>query len=171
MKKILSALIFLSFCLLAAPLSAQSYQSSVGLRLGAPAALSYKFFINETAAIELYGSYRRRGVFAYHYTAYGIGGTYQIHNDWSSVAEGLQWFYGGGAGINFYSWSDNSYFKNEGSLGILIHAALGLDYRFAEAPVNLSLDWKPTFALSGYGNGFGAQYGALSIRYILGDSK
>ncbi len=169
MKKTISILVFLTLCFFGTTLSAQSYSSAIGLRLGAPGALSYKFFINETSALELYGSYRRRGVLSYHWTSYGMGGTYQVHNDLSSVADGLQWFYGGGAGINFYSWSDDTYFKNEGSLGLLVHGALGLDYRFSEAPVNLSLDWNPTIALTGYGNGFGAGYGALSIRYILGD--
>ena len=169
MKKTLSLLVFLTISFLGTSLSAQSYQSSIGLRLGAPAALSYKFFLNETSAIELYGSYRRRGIYSYHWTAYGLGATYQVHKDLSDVAEGLQWFFGGGGGVSFYSWSDDTYFANEGNLGILVHGALGLDYRFATAPVNLSLDWKPTIALTGYGNGFGAGYGALSVRYILGD--
>jgi len=169
MKNTLSILVFLTLCFWGINLSAQSYSSAIGLRLGAPAALSYKFFLNETSAVELYGSYRKRGIYSYHWTAYGLGATYQIHNDLSSVAEGLKWFYGGGAGISFYSWSDDTYFKDEGSLGILVQGAIGLDYRFAQAPVNLSLDWKPTIALTGYNNGFGAGYGAFSVRYILGE--
>ncbi len=169
MRKFFTTLVFLTLCFVGTNLSAQNYKSAVGLRLGVPAALSYKFFINETSAIELYGSYRRWGAYLSHVTDYGLGATYQIHNDLSNVLDGLQWFYGGGAGVNFYSYSDDIYYENEGGLGILVHAALGLDYRFSEAPVNLSVDWKPTIALTGYGNGFGAGYGALSVRYILGE--
>ncbi len=169
MKKTLTLLTFLLWSLLGTTLSAQSYSSAIGLRLGYPAAVSYKFFMNETSAIELYASYRRRGVYSYHWTAFGLGGTFQVHNDLSSIAAGMQWFYGGGAGLSFFSWSDDAYFKDEGSLGISIHGTIGLDYKFAEAPVNISLDWKPTFALTGYRNGFGAGYGALAVRYTLGE--
>ncbi len=169
MRKFISTLVFLTLCFVGTNLSAQNYQSAIGLRLGIPVAVSYKFFINETSAIELYGSYRRWGAYSYHVTDYGLGATYQIHNDLSDVTEGLQWFYGGGAGVSFYSYSDAYYYDNESNLGISVHPSIGLDYRFADAPINVSLDWQPNFILTGYGDRFGAGYGALSVRYILGE--
>ncbi len=44
---------------------------------------------------------------------------------------------------------------------------LGLDYKFTDAPVNLSLDWAPILFVNGYDNGFRGAYGALSARYTL----
>jgi hypothetical protein len=68
-----------------------------------------------------------------------------------------------------YFWSfDNGYdFGDDASVSIGIQGYLGLDYKFANAPVNLSLDWVPTFFLNGFGNGFGADNGALAVRYTL----
>lgn len=167
MKKITALLVFLFFATFS--LSAQSYQSAIGLRLGYPSAVSYKFFLNETNAIEMYGGYRSRSVYIYRWTALGVGVTYQIHNDLSDVLDGLTWFYGGGAGVSFYTYSNSDYFADSDDLGVSVHGTIGLDYSFANAPVNLSLDWKPTFSLIGYDNGFGAGFGALSVRYILGE--
>jgi hypothetical protein len=44
---------------------------------------------------------------------------------------------------------------------------IGLDYKFSEIPLNLSVDWMPTYFLGGYIGGFGGGYGSLSARYVL----
>ncbi len=162
MKKL--ALLFSMLFLLAISngLKAQDYQSAIGLRLGSPIAVSYKFFISEPAAIELYLGYRSYGI---GYTFLNPGAMYQYHFPISGV-EGLSWYVGGGASIYLYNFKDN-YCTDCDGLAFGINGVLGLDYKFANAPINLSVDWLPTIVIAGDFSGFGGGYGALSARYTL----
>lgn len=144
---------------------AQDYKSAVGARLGSPLSLSYKTFLSESSAVEAFIGYRS---FGFGYSWINIGAAYQIHNDISGV-DGLKWYYGAGASVFLYSFRNNFVGDNSSSTAIGLQGYLGLDYRLPDAPVNVSLDWVPTFFLSGFGSGFGAGYGALSVRYILGE--
>ena len=143
--------------------TAQDYSSAVGLRFGYPLSVSYKTFLNETNAVEAYVGFRGYGSFSW----FSINGAYQIHNDIESV-DGLQWYYGGGAGVQFWSYD----FLAESSTTFSLAGYLGLQYTFVDAPVSLTLDWVPTVFLGdnfGVGfNTFGAGYGALGARYTLG---
>jgi hypothetical protein len=47
-----------------------------------------------------------------------------------------------------------------------IDGILGIEYNFEEVPINIGVDWKPAFNLTGY-SGFWGDGGALSIRYIF----
>ena len=63
---------------------------------------------------------------------FGIGALYEIHRQMGGVP-GLNWFFGPGAFIGFqYSQVFT------GPMGVV-----GIDYKFDNAPINLSLDWKP----------------------------
>ncbi|MEL7160083.1 MAG: hypothetical protein AAFN92_04940 [Bacteroidota bacterium] len=166
MKNLLR-LIALTVCLCFAFQSeavAQDYKSAVGLRLGTPWAASYKTFISESSAIEVYASYR--GFSAWSWV--GINGAYQIHNDLGST-DGLQWYYGGGAGVQF--WSVGTGFGDGSGTLITVAGYLGLQYTFPDAPISLTADWVPTFFIGdGFGafNSFGAGYGNFGVRYVLG---
>lgn len=143
---------------------AQDYKSAAGLRLGYPWAASYKTFISESSAIEVYAGFR--GWVGY--SAVTINGAYLLHNDIESV-DGLQWYYGGGAGAQF--WSYDAF--EESSTFISISGYLGLQYTFEDAPISVTFDWTPTFLIGetfgGIGSsGFGGAYGGLGVRYILG---
>jgi hypothetical protein len=89
---------------------------------------------------------------------------YQVHKPINGV-DGLQWYFGGGASALLYTFDTG--FANDGTFGIGINGVLGLDYKFADAPINLSADWMPTIYISGYLSGFGGGLGALSARYTL----
>ena len=161
MKKLALLFSLLFVLAISGSLKAQDYKSAIGLRLGYPISASYKFFISEPAAIELYAGFR--GYTFYNYI--NLGAMYQYHFPIESV-EGLHWYVGGGASAIIYNY--DSGFTNEGSFGIGINGALGLDYKFANAPINLSVDWLPTIYVgSGYLTGFGGGLGALSVRYTL----
>lgn len=151
------------FCAFGQTASAQDYQSAVGVRFGYPFSVSYKTFVSEKNAIEAYVGFRGYSGIA---NWISINGAYQIHNDISSV-DGLQWYYGGGAGVQFWSYD----FDDSGSTTFSISGYLGLQYTFADAPVSLTVDWVPTVFLgsSRYNsfNTFGGGYGALTARYIL----
>lgn len=170
MKKLFTVGLFLTFCFFGTTLSAQNYKSAIGARLGYPLAISYKTFINETAAIEATANLRSWGYNAFRYTRVGLAATYQVHNDLSSVGEGFQWYYGGGAGVGFYRYSYERSFsgsKSSGDVGVNLIGVIGFDYKFDNIPLNISLDWQPTFGFIHRG-GFVAVSGALAVRYVLG---
>jgi hypothetical protein len=139
---------------------AQDYKSAIGLRLGSPLSVSYKTFISEKGAFEGVAGFRS----FVGYSWFNVGAYYQHHNEIASV-DGLKWYYG--AGVNAYFWSYDTGFLGDGSTSFGISGVLGLDYKFADIPLNLSADWIPTFFVNGFGSGFGAGYGALAARYTL----
>ena len=154
--------LFLLFFLCGLASNAQDYESAIGLRLGVPASISYKKFLDNSAAMEIYGSFRGRS--GYNWLA--LSGAYQIHNDIPSV-NALRWYYGGGASLYFYSFDAGFDDSGEGNLGIGINGYLGLEYTLSNTPISFSLDWVPTIFLIGFNNGFAGGQGALGIRYVL----
>lgn len=146
MKKITLLFSLLFVLALASEMKAQDYKSAIGLRFGVPYGVSYKFFVSEPSAIDLYLGSR--------YSGLTFGATYQIHNDFPDVA-GLKWFWGGGASVGFYT--------SDFQIGIA--GVAGIEYTFADAPFNLSLDLMPTYYFDNY---YQFEFNtAVSARYIL----
>jgi hypothetical protein len=140
--------------------NAQDYNNGVGLRLGFSNGLSVKHFISQRSALEGLLSTRWRG--------FDITGLYEMHNQAFDV-ERLNWYYGGGGHIGF--WNGDNTSGRWGVAGVNytvigIDGIIGIEYNFAEVPINISLDWKPAFNLTGY-SGFWGDGGALSIRYVF----
>lgn len=110
-------------------LAAQDYKVAIGIRLSSAAptlsnSVSIKYFMNERDALE--------GLISFGPTRFGIGGLFEVHQLIGAVPA-FTWFYGGGAYVGFQN--GNAYV---GPTGVV-----GLDYKFQNAPINLSLDWKP----------------------------
>lgn len=160
MKKLTLLIIILGSFLFAIPTQAQNFKSAVGARLGYPLSISYKQFINESGAFEVYGG--TRGYSGYRW--FSVSGAYQIHKPIESF-EGLNYYYGAGASVYFWNF-DFDTDASTTSLGL--QGYLGLSYTFSDNPINISLDWVPTFFLNSYVDSFGAGYGSLAVRYILG---
>lgn len=156
-KTLITSLI--AFCFVTISV-AQDYNTGIGLRGGPFTGLTVKHFISEKAALEFLLASRWRGI--------EITGLYEIHNPFFDV-ERLKWYYGFGAHVGFY---DGRYthkrwgLENEKYSVIGLDGILGLEYSFTEIPVNLGIDWKPTFNFFGY-SGFWGDGGAVSIRYIF----
>ena len=122
-------------------LNAQEYKTAIGVRLSSASAavnnsISIKHFINDRAAIE--------GLFSFG-DPLAFGAMLEIHKP--LAASGLSWFYGGGGYLSFLKTYNINQQKNEidpnfGAMGVL-----GLDYKFANVTLNLSLDWKPELNL------------------------
>ena len=155
-------LLVLVFFTAATVAHAQQYDRAIGLRFGYPLSVSYKKFINSNDAIELYAGYRgwRR------YRAFSLNGAYQIHRDFPDV-RGLQWYYGGGAGIQLWEYD----FYDRGSATVSLSGYLGLEFLIPDVPLTLSVDWRPTIYLGtqrddGFHN-FSLSSGALAVRYIF----
>lgn len=156
-----------SFMLITDSATAQEYRTAVGARLGYPLSLSIKHFLNDNGhAVEAYVGTRGWG--------YGrwvnVSAGYQIHKPLDIEGlEGLHWYYGGGATVFFWNYDNAFAFDDDySSTAIGIQGYLGLDYAFDDAPVNISVDWIPTFSFNGYLSGFGGGYGSVGVRYILG---
>ena len=158
MKKLLLTLLIV-FGLMSV-INAQDYKTGIGVRGGFTNGLTIKHFTGDQAAFEFLLGSRWRG--------FDITGLYEIHNR-AFDADGLKWYYGGGAHLGF--WNGDYTYKDWGYQGsnytvVGVDGILGLEYSFKDAPINLSLDWKPAFNFVGY-SGFWADGGALSIRYIF----
>lgn len=147
------------------------YKTAVGLRLGSPFSLSLKHFVSEPLAVEVYLGTRG---YAYSLRTTNVSAALQFHKPLDlglgDEFDGLHYYFGAGASAFFWSYGGlfEAGFGNR-SFGLQGYA--GLDYSFASVPVNISLDWIPTIFLNtDFVSGFGAGYGSLSIRYILGDN-
>lgn len=156
MKKLL--LIFaLLFCMVSYS-NAQDYNTGIGLRGGLSNGLTIKTFIAERTALEFLVASRWKG--------FSITGLYEIHNQ-AFNTNGLKWYYGVGAHVGFWDGHNVKWADNDDSYTVIgFDGILGLEYSFPEIPINLSIDWKPEFNVSGY-SGFWGDSGAISIRYIF----
>lgn len=158
--------LFFCFMLTSSTASAQEYKTAVGARLGYPLSASLKYFLNDNGhALEGYVGTRGWGYGRF----VNVSVAYQIHNRLDIEGlEGLYWYYGGGAAVFFWNYDNAFVFDDDySSTAFGIQGYLGLDYAFDDVPINLSVDWVPTFSLNGYSRGFGGGYGSLSVRYIL----
>lgn len=167
MKRLIQLLILLLAGLFIgqAELAGQAYGSAVGLRLGSPLSVSFKKFLTEENALELYVG--TRGYSSFRWVS--ANAAWQKHKAIDG-ADGLEYYFGFGAGVQFWTYD----FLEESSTTFSVSGYGGLQYTFANAPFSLSIDWVPTFFVGenfGAGfNTFGYSYGALAARYILGRS-
>ena len=94
--------------------------------------ISLKYFFNEISAVEALFSFG---------DPLAIGALYEIHKPISE--SGIKWYYGGGGYLGFVKTYNANKEKNETNPNFGAQGVLGLDYKFANIPLNLSLDWKP----------------------------
>lgn len=130
--------------------SSTSYKTALGVKFY-PGAISLKHFVNDQAALEGLGYFWDRG--------FRITGLYEIHGNING-APGLKWYIGPGAHVGFYNN------KSGGGSSFGVDGVLGLDYKINVAPINLSLDWQPSFEF-GDGRGFTGNWGGFAIRYTF----
>ncbi|MBK8347253.1 MAG: hypothetical protein IPL08_06370 [Saprospiraceae bacterium] len=147
-------------------IQAQDYKSAIGAKLGYGLIASYKTFLNEKAALDIFGGIRWGGLAA--------GAYYLNHTPIKSV-DRLTWYWGFGGSFTTWDYGiaglDNYY-------EIGVSGVLGLDYSFDNIPLNLSVDWAPTIVVADSYDYAGASlsrfrsgYGALTARYILNGSS
>ena len=139
MKKVTAAFVFLF--LIGAAGYAQDYKTALGVRLSSSQAIvnnsiSVKHFLNEKTAIEALLSFG---------DPLAIGGLVETHKPVG--ASGVNWFYGGGAYLGFVKTYNPNKQRDETEANFGAMGVLGLDYKFTNIPLNLSLDWKPELNL------------------------
>ena len=111
-----------------------TYKTALGVKVWDGGGISLKHFFGNNKAGEFVGYFWNHG--------FRLTALYEIHGDIAD-APGLKWYVGPGAHIGFYDY----YKKNNHIEGTYlgVDGVLGLDYKFSGAPINISLDWQPSF--------------------------
>ncbi len=156
MKK---CLVVAALCVCISHLSAQSsinYDRAIGIKIPVGFAVTYKQFLQDDQNIE--------GVVTFRDHSFVATGLYEFNWIIPGI-DGLCWFAGAGAHIGF---RDKNYSKssNNSKAGLGIDGVIGLDYKVAGLPLNISLDWQPAVDLIG-SSGNGAAYGGIGVRYTF----
>ncbi len=156
MKKILLILVFAVS--IPSMSNAQDYNTGIGLRLGFFSGVSVKHFVGANTALE--------GILSSRWRGFNITGLYEWHLYDVFDADRLNFYYGFGAHLGFWNGDYVSWGYRTSYTVLGIDGILGLEYNFEDAPINLSLDWKPAFNIIGNSE-FWGDGGALSVRYIF----
>jgi len=164
MKKIILS----AFMLMGLAFSAQAQdisKNALGLRLGDNdgfgGEVSFQRGLSKNNRLELDLGWRTSD----NYDAFKLVGLY--HWVWE-IDNGFNWYAGFGGGIGSWSY-DNSGISDNGTI-LLVAGDIGIEYNFQEAPIQLSLDFRPEIYLNNAGDNqfrddnFGPDL-ALGIRY------
>jgi hypothetical protein len=142
-----------------AAFSQSTYQSAIGLRIGTGYSdlfsASYKAFLFEgPGALELNLGVKPGYTYNYGYpggsayynsdiTTMSFSASYQHHFPIKAL-DGLQWFVGGGFTIT------NTFTDLDGysGIGFALFPTGGVDYKFGNIPLDVSMDIRPTFRVA-----------------------
>lgn len=154
MKKILVIMLIAAFSSFSAKSQSmgRTYKTALGVKVWNGGGVTFKSFITSQHAIEVIGYFYKQGS--------RFTGLYEFHGDIEG-ADGLKWYAGPGVHIGFY----NKKYVAEGTI-IGLDGVLGLDYKINNAPINISLDWQPSFEF-GDNRGFLGSWGGLGVRYTF----
>ena len=137
-------LIFLTSQTVVAQSTGSSYRTALGAKIyfgdGSIGGINVKHFLNSNGALE--------GSLLFARGAMGFEGQYDWHGNIQG-ASGLKWYVGGGGLLLFstnddHRWNDN----DDDDVFFGLKGALGLDYKFTGAPINVSFDVNPVFWLT-----------------------
>ena len=128
-------------------LSQNTYKTAVGLRVGDGyydlISASLKTFIGDSpGAVELNIGFRNYGYYGFSWFNLSASLSYQYHFDISAV-KGLKWFVGAGA----TAFNTFSSYKDYKGFGLGIFPTAGADYKFANIPLDVSFDIRPTIGI------------------------
>lgn len=144
------AFIFLAF----AAVNAQTYKTAIGAKFytgdGSIGGINIRYSTAQHTALE--------GSLLFFSGGVGIEGLYQYQGDIAG-AEGLQYFVGGGGLLGFGTGHNNS------SALFALRLTGGVDYKFADAPIDVSLGFDPFFYLAP-STGSNLALG-IGLRYVL----
>jgi len=137
MKKIFFTLFTIAIISCFNSANAQDYKTAIGVRLSSSAAMvnnsiSFKQFITEKTAIEGLVSFG---------DPLAIGALIEFHKP--LAASGLKYYYGAGGYLGFVKTYNPNKNINETDANLGAQGVIGLDYKFSNVPLNISLDWKP----------------------------
>ena len=115
-----------------------TYRTALGAKAyfgdGTTGGINIKHVLNSKGALE--------GSLLFERGFLGVEGLYDWHGDINN-APGLKWYVGGG-GLLFFPTKD----QYGDDVVFALRGALGLDYKFTGAPINVAFDLNPTFNLT-----------------------
>ena len=146
--------LFIAFiCLATARVNAQGYQTAVGAKFytgdGSIGGINIRHFTASHTALE--------GSLLFFSGGIGIEGLYQYQAPITG-AEGLQYFVGGGGMLGFGTGRNS-----ETSFALRLTG--GVDYKFSDAPIDVSLGFDPFFYLAP-STGSNLTLG-IGLRYVI----
>ncbi|MBM3416810.1 MAG: hypothetical protein FJY20_10300 [Bacteroidetes bacterium] len=120
---------------------AQGYKTALGVRLSSSNAMqnnsvSFKQFITDKTAIEALFTFG---------DPLALGALVEFHKPLN--AAGLTYYYGAGGYIGFEKKLNTTTLKETTDPNFGAQGIIGLDYKFSNIPLNISLDWKPELNL------------------------
>lgn len=115
---------------------AQNYDKAIGLRIGSGVGITYKQFLNPGQAIE--ANLGLNELFSNDNLNLVVGANYQFHFDVN--VPGLTLYAGPGASLGLFLGEHNDFLLSIDGIG-------GIEYKFNNVPIALSLDWKPQLQL------------------------
>lgn len=124
------------------------YKTAIGIKFY-PTGVTLKTFVKSNAAFEAIGYFWDKGT--------RITGLYEYHQNLSDNGS-LKWYIGPGVHVGFYKQS-----FYEGATTVGIDGVLGLDYKFPGIPINVSVDWQPSYEFGNY-EGFSGGWGGIGLR-------
>jgi hypothetical protein len=131
-------ILFLTSQTTVAQSTGSSYRTAIGAKVyfgdGTTGGINIKHFLNSHGALE--------GSLLFEKGFLGVEGMYDWHG-FIQGAAGLKWYVGGG-GLLFFATKDDY----GDDLLFALKGAMGLDYKFNGAPINLSFDLNPIFVLT-----------------------
>lgn len=137
MKRILFIFLLTAGAGIFTTIHAQSYRTALGVRLSSSNAMqnnsvSFKQFITDKTAIEALFTFG---------DPLALGALVEFHKPLS--AAGLTYYYGAGGYIGFVKTLNVNTQKTSTDPNFGAQGVIGLDYKFTNIPLNISLDWKP----------------------------
>ena len=133
-----------------------SYDKAIGLKVPGGISVTYKKFVTKTNSGEALFTVGNKG--------FRLTGLYEFNFYSFKNVPNLSWFAGPGAHIGFWKAQYEKDYGSKADLGI--DGIIGLDYKFNNIPINLSVDWQPSVTLLGSA-GFAPAYGGVGVRYTF----
>ncbi len=132
------------------------YTKAIGVKMY-PGALSYKQFKQNSKAIEAIGYFTLDG--------FSLSVLKEFYTP-IEEADQLSWYYGYGGHLGIWSdeWKKTNGSTNNSNIAVGFDGILGLDYKVKNAPINISIDWQPSFSIiQSYFN----NQGGIGVRYTF----
>ncbi len=132
---------------------APPYKTAIGLLVWNGFGASFKTFIKNKTAIELKGYFDKNGT--------RMTGLIEFHGEIAGL-DGMYWYAGPGVHVAFYKTGG----AKQSSTVVGIDGVVGIDYKFKDTPIDLFLDWQPTYEF-GLSRGAFISWGGVGIRYTF----
>ena len=138
-------------------LYATPYKHALGVKMY-PSAISYKQFYRTNKALEILG----------YFTLDGFRTTAMVEKYMPIDGnENLTWYVGYGAHLGLWSeeWKKNNP-NHRAGIALGVDGILGMDYKIKNAPLEISVDWQPSFNFVG-ASYFESGWAGIGVRYTF----